>query len=339
MKFSRSIFSIAATAFLLAALPARAQEPALHTIRVVSLPGRPIALVVAEKQGLFARHGLAVQLDAMPNSNDLRSALAAGKADVAYAAVDNAVAMVELAHADVQIVMGGEGSLNDLFVQPEIKSIADLRGKILIVDAPNTAYALQLKKILLSKNLQAGRDYEIKPVGATPQRLVAMREHQEYAGSMLAPPTSLLARRDGFVSLGSTLDFIGPYQAGGAFVLRPWAGAHAALLVHYLAACIEAQRWLMNPANKQAVIELLTQEAHLPADIAAETYQIEVTSPGGWAPDARFDLDGFRNVLKLRAEVEGSWGGKPPAVEKYYDPSYYQQALANLQQPAAKSTP
>jgi len=336
MNFSRFLFCSAAV--LLLAASAFAQEPALQTIRVVSLPGRPLALVVAEKQGIFARHGLAVQLTAMPNSKDLRGTLAEGKADLAYAAVDNAVAMVELAHADVQIVMGGEGSLNDLFVQPEIKSIGDLRGKILIVDAVNTAYALQLKKILLSKDLQAGRDYEIKAVGATPFRLVAMREHKEYAGSMLAPPTSLLARRDGFVSLGSTLDFIGPYQAGGSFVLRPWAGAHAALLTHYLAACIEAQRWLMNPANKQAVIELLMQEAHLPADIAAETYQIEATSPGGWAPDARFDLDGFRNVLKLRAEVEGSWGGKAPAVEKYYEPSYYQQALAILQQATEKST-
>ncbi|MBZ5527280.1 MAG: ABC transporter substrate-binding protein [Acidobacteriia bacterium] len=336
MNFSRFLFCSAAVLFLSAS--ASAQEPALQTIRVVSLPGRPLALVVAEKQGLFARHGLAVQLEAMPNSNDLRAALAAGKSDVAYAAVDNAVAMVELAHADVQIVMGGEGSLNDLIVQPEIKSIADLRGKILIVDAPNTAYAVQLKKILLSKGLQAGRDYEIKPVGATPQRLVAMREHKEFAGSMLAPPTSLLAHRDGFADLGSTLDLIGPYQAGGTFVLRPWARAHSDLLTHYLAACIEAQRWLMNPSNKQQVIAMLMQEAHLPADIAAETYQIEVSSPGGWSPDARFDLDGFRNVLKLRAEIEGSWGGQPPAVEKYYDPSYYQQALANLQQPTAKST-
>lgn len=272
----------------------------------------------------------------MANSKDLRAALAAGKADVAYAAVDNAVAMVELAHADVQIVMGGEGSLNDLIVQPEIKTVTDLRGKILIVDAPNTAYAIQLKKILLLKGLQAGRDYEIKPIGATPLRLVAMREHKEYAGSMLAPPTSLLAQREGFGNLGSTLELIGPYQAGGPFVLRAWAAAHADLLTRYLAACIEAQRWLMNPANKEKVIAMLAQESKLPADIAAETYQREATSPGGWAPDARFDLEGFRNVLKLRAEVEGSWGGKAPAPEKYYEPSYYQQALAILQQASKK---
>jgi hypothetical protein len=52
--------------------------------------------------------------------------------------------------------------------------------------------------------------------------------------------------------------------------------------------------------------------------------------PGGFAPDARLDLEGFKNVLKLRAEVEGQWDGHPPAPEKYYDSTYYDAALAKL---------
>jgi hypothetical protein len=38
----------------------------------------------------------------------------------------------------------------------------------------------------------------------------------------------------------------------------------------------------------------------------------------------------FKNVLKLRAEIEGQWGGKPPAPDKYIDLSYYNKALAGL---------
>jgi hypothetical protein len=55
-----------------------------------------------------------------------------------------------------------------------------------------------------------------------------------------------------------------------------------------------------------------------------------MTRPGGYEKDAAFDLDGFKNVLKLRAEVEGQWGGHPPGPEKYYDSSYYDAALAKL---------
>ena len=53
--------------------------------------------------------------------------------------------------------------------------------------------------------------------------------------------------------------------------------------------------------------------------------------PKKWfAKDAAFDLEGFRNVLALRAEIEGDWGGKPPAAERYFDLSYYDRAIKTL---------
>jgi ABC-type nitrate/sulfonate/bicarbonate transport system substrate-binding protein len=307
-----------------------AQAPSLQKIKVLTLLGRPLQFAAADKQGLFAEYGVEVETENLPNSDVLRANLAAGKGDLAYLAVDNAVAMVELAKQDVVIVMGGEGSQNELMAQPEIKSIKDLQGKTLIVDAPNTAYALQMKKILLLSGMQAGKDYEIKPFGATPARLGAMREHKEFAGSMLGPPTSIVAKHAGFVSLGSVQELIGPYQAAGYFTERAWAREHREVLLPFLAACIEAQRWLMAPANKQQVIDLWVNEFHLAPEIAAEAYEASMNHAGGFAADARFDLEGFKDVLKLRADIEGSWGGHAPAPEKYYDSSYYDAALAKV---------
>jgi ABC-type nitrate/sulfonate/bicarbonate transport system substrate-binding protein len=312
---------------------AQGQTPGPQKIKVLTLLGRPLQFVVAEKQGIFTKYGIEVETENKANSDELRSSLAAGKGDVAYLAVDNAVAMVELAKSDTVIVMGGEGSQNELVAQAEIKSISDLRGKTLIVDAPNTAYALQMKKILSASGLVAGRDYEIKPFGATPQRLIAMREHKEFAGSMLGPPSSIVAKREGFVSLGSVQELIGPYQAAGFFTQRQWAKEHRDTLIPFLAACIEAQRWLLAPANKQQVIDMLIKELHLTPEVAAETYASSMTRPGGYEKDAGLDVKGFKNVLKLRADVEGQWGGHPPAPDKYYDSSYYDAALAKLKSP------
>jgi ABC-type nitrate/sulfonate/bicarbonate transport system substrate-binding protein len=307
---------------------AQAQEHHLEQVHVLTLVGRPLAVVVGEARGTFASYGIEVHTDNPPTSDLLREALASGKGDLAYVAVDNAVAMVEMAKVDVAIVSGGEGSQNELIAQREIKAIKDLRGKTLIVDAVNTAYALQLKKILLLNGMQAGRDYEMKPYGATPLRLTALREHREFAGSMLGPPASIVARRGGLVSLGSVPDLLGPYQAGGHFVVRKWAEEHRDTLVKYLAAFIEAQRWLMDPANKSQVIELMIKEYHLAPDVAAEAYELNMNHPGGFEKDAQLDQQGFENVLKLRAEVEGQWGGVPPSTKKYYDDSYYRAALA-----------
>src|SRR5260370_37620094 len=105
--------------------------------------------------------------------------------------------MVELAHQDVVIVMGGEGSQNELMVQPKIKSIKDLRGKTLILDAPNTAYALQMKKILSLNGMRAGKDYEIKEFGATPARVAAMHHNRQIEGWNLDATPSIVVHHHG----------------------------------------------------------------------------------------------------------------------------------------------
>jgi ABC-type nitrate/sulfonate/bicarbonate transport system substrate-binding protein len=327
MDTVRRIGLAVVSALLLLSASLTAQTTAPNKIKLLTLLGRPLQFVIAEKQGYFAKHGVTAETENLPSSDVLRSNLAGGKGDLAYLAVDNAVAMVELAHQDIVILMGGEGSQNELVVQPEIKSLEELRGKTLIVDAPNTAYALQMKKILLAKGLQVVRDYEMKPIGGTPQRLIAMREHKEYAGSMLGPPALITAKQEGFVSLAKVQDVIGPYQAAGYFAQRKWALDNKENVENYLAAIIEAQRWLMDPANKQQVIDLWISEFKMKPEIAAATYESSVNAPGGFEKDAALDIDGFKNVLKLRAEIEGQWSGHPPGVDKYYDPSYCNAAL------------
>jgi len=327
MNMERRIGLATVAALLLVSTSLTAQTTAPKKIKLLTLLGKPLQFVIAEKQGYFAKHGVSAETENLASSDILRGDLANGNGDLAYLAVDNAVAMVELAHQDMVILMGGEGSQNELVVQPEIESLDELRGKTLIVDAPNTAYALQMKKILLAKGLQAVRDYEMKPIGGTPQRLIAMREHKEYAGSMLGPPALITAKHEGFVSLAKVQDVIGPYQAAGYFAQRKWALDNKENVDNYLAAIIEAQRWLMDPANKQQVIDLWISEFKMKPEIAAATYESSVNAPGGFVKDAALDIDGFKNVLQLRAEIEGQWGGHPPGVEKYYDPSYYDAAL------------
>src|SRR5207247_1745525 len=132
-----------------AGLP-RVVVPRLPPLGLV--PGaQALPVMAAASQGIFERHGRKVEVLLTVTSQEQRDGLAAGDFQIAQAAVDNAVAMVELARHDVVIVTGGDSSMNELFVQPDIGSYADLKGHTLLVDAPNTAYALQVKKILLIK--------------------------------------------------------------------------------------------------------------------------------------------------------------------------------------------
>jgi len=70
-------------------------------------------------------------------------------------------------------------------------------------------------------------------------------------------------------------------------------------------------------------------ESNLSESEAAEWYAA-VVQADAFAEDARFDPDGFKKNLMLRAEIEGGGNGKAPAAEKYYDPSYYRMALSRI---------
>jgi ABC-type nitrate/sulfonate/bicarbonate transport system substrate-binding protein len=301
----------------------------LETLRDVCIPSVPLPVIVAEEHRTFEKYGIKVETRVEPNSTALRNDIGDGRADIANAAVDNDIALVESGAKDVVIVMGGEGSTNELISQPGLRAISSLRGRVLIVDTPETAYALQLKKILLTNGLKANRDYQLKAIGPTPLRLEAMRQDKDYAASIMGVPTSIIAKHDGFVSLGTTETLIGPYQGIGTFVQRQWAREHSKILTAYIAAYIEAQHWLLDPRNREEVLNLLATNWHLSPELSREAYE-SITGPGGYEKDARLDLDALGNVLKLRADIEGQWQGHVPPMSKYYDLTYYNSALSSL---------
>jgi ABC-type nitrate/sulfonate/bicarbonate transport system substrate-binding protein len=244
-----------------------------------------------------------------------------------HSAVDNALAMIEVAKVDVVIVSGGDGGTNEFIVGREIASFGDIRGKALVTDAPNTAYALQAKKILLKHGLKDGVDYRINAVGAGPFRLKAMLEGGDNAAAIMNLPFSAQCVEAGLKSLGRTVDLLGPYQAGGAFVLRAWAKANPEILERYLAGYIESLRWVLDKANREEAIALLMAKRNLSRSLATRSYDLMVEPGFGFNPDARLNAEGFDNVLKLRQEVEG---GPMPNPAKYLDLSYYDRALARL---------
>jgi ABC-type nitrate/sulfonate/bicarbonate transport system substrate-binding protein len=96
-----------ATLGLLAGIAlARAED--VH-LRIKVFPGpQNLALFAAQQNGFFSKRQLAVDIQFTTNSQELRDGLVAGAFEIPQAGVDNAVALVEVAKADVVIVAGGE---------------------------------------------------------------------------------------------------------------------------------------------------------------------------------------------------------------------------------------
>lgn len=299
-------------------------------LKVIVFPGLSnLMQIVAQSQGFYAKRGLNVELINTPNSTELRNGLAEGRYHIAHAAIDNAVAQVETAKVDLIVFMGGNNGNNSLFVRPEIKSYEDIRGRTVVVDAPNTAFALLLYKMLQEKGLKKG-DYKINPVGGTDARLKAMTTDPEAVAGMLSPPQNAEGERAGLKNMGTAVSVVGPYQSDAGWVLRSWGEANGDTLVRYIQANIEGIRWAMYPANRPALVSLLAERFKLPPNVVEQVLKDSLDSKG-FAVDAAFDMQGFENTLKLRAEMLGTWGANPPPPgAKYLDLSYYRKAHAGL---------
>jgi ABC-type nitrate/sulfonate/bicarbonate transport system substrate-binding protein len=314
--------ALAATVALVAApRDARAEDTKLA---VIVFPGvQNLAMFAAQAKGFYAKRGLAVDLKFTVNSDELRGGLADGKYQIAHSAIDNAFALKDKANADIAVVLGGDNSFNHLIVQPDIKSLAEVKGKTVVVDAINTAYAFQLYEMLKQKGVNKG-DYEIKLAGGTALRLDAMLKDKGNVAAMMNPPFSTRAVKEGLKDMGTAAAALGAYQGTSAFVLRPWAQANSDTLVKYVEAYIEGWRWAFDPKNKAEVVKILVERLKLTEDVATQSFD---DTKGDSAKDGAVDMAGVNNVLKLRAQYEG---GAPADPAKYLDLSYYKKALAGM---------
>ena len=276
-------------------------------------------------KGIFEKRGIKLELELTEGATAQRQGFAAGKFQIVHSAIDNAVYNIEAMKLDNVVLSGGDQGMNEFFVQGDIKSIADLRGRVLVVDATNTAYALQVKKILAKAGIKDG-EYTLKPVGAGVFRLKAMLEDKANAAGILNLPFTVQAEAAGLKSIGRTTDMLGPYQGAGAYAMRDWATKNRALLERYLAAYIEAVRYVRDPANKADNIATLMTKLSLPRNIAERTYEQLQDPDFGFTPDAKFLPEGYRNLMALRAEVE-SKQATPNSGTGYVDLSYYDNAM------------
>ena len=309
-------------ALAVGAAPARAAEPPVVHVYMQPM-ARALAFLVGIDKGFFDRHGVKVELHFTKSSKEQMEGLESGQAQIIYSAVDNAVALVEVHKKDAVIVSGGDSGTNELIVQGYVKDFSDIRGHAIAVDQTNTAYALQAKKILLKHGVKPG-EYTLNPVGNGRRRLNSLETDKNNAAAILNLPFTLQAEAAGLKSLGRTTDLLGPYQAAAAFTSRSWAAANADTLTQFLAGFIESLRWTVDKKNKAEAVAILMDRFKLQKPVAERSYDLMIEPGFGFTPDAKFNMEGFRTVLALRAEIEG---GQPAAPERYLDLSYYDRAI------------
>ena len=303
----------------------------LQSVSVIVFPGGfnwPIW--VAQDQGYFAKGGIEVVLTPTPNSVFQLTNLIDGKFDIAMTAIDNVIAYMDgqgeaktETKPDLIVFMGGDNGFLSLVSIPEIKTIAELKGRTVSVDALTTGYAFVLFDLLKRSGLSPA-DYKIEKAGGVLARWEALKE-KKHDATMLITPFDIFAEMAGLNVLQYAIDVYGHYQGLIGTARREWAARNPKLVEAYIRGYIAGVDFLREFKNKDYAGVLLRKHLpQMPEQVAMQSYAT-MTGPAGFALKAELDLDGVRRVLALRSEY-----GEPKKnmtdPTKYYIPDYYRVA-------------
>jgi len=220
-----------------------------------------------------------------------------GKFDIALAAIDNMVAYQEgqgevkvEGEIDLVAIMGINNGFNSLMAGPQVKDIADFRGRKVAVDAATTGYAFVLYDILRRHGLNSG-DYVVERAGGASRRWEALREGKQ-DGTLLSLPWDIIAEKNGFRRLATSSD-VGRFQGSAGTVRRKWVAANEARVVGFIRGYVAGLDWISDPANRDAALALLRKNLKsLTPELADASYQVLLDPATGLQRKAELDIAG-----------------------------------------------
>jgi NitT/TauT family transport system substrate-binding protein len=190
--------------------------------------------VVAEREGIFAREGLQVQVvpftvsfRAPPGAKPItmREAMAKGEIDMSRQQLPLLVNDV-MAGGKFVGVSVAVGNPVYFLVAPRVCIFADLKGKTITITNPRDGITVWTRKLLAQHGLKDD-DVKLKNIAGSEGRLSCLKSG-ECAGASLAQPAILDALATGSHALGITNE-IGPQLYQVDIVAPRWAAAHRAL--------------------------------------------------------------------------------------------------------------
>lgn len=287
---------------------------------------------VAQEKGYFARNGVAINVTPTPNSVAQLSGLIDGKFDIAMTAIDNLIAYREgqgeaagKLGTDLVAVMGGDNGFLRLVSIPEVKTIPELRGRTVSVDARTTGYAFVLFEILDRNGLREPA-YTVERAGGVRQRFDSLME-KKHAATLLISPFEVQAQARGFTLLADASAALGNYQGLVAGVRKGWAEQNRRQVVGYIRAYTAGVEWLYDPANRAEALAIFQKNVPNATPQQAETaYRILLDPKNGFQRRGQIDLAGVQTVITLREK----WAAPPKKLQApsaYYDGSFHREAM------------
>lgn len=182
-------------------------------------------LWIAKDAGIFEEYGFAVELITLQSSSQVAKVMASGEVPVAISAAAGVVDAV-LAGDDQVLLSGMQNYMNFwLYGRPEVRSIADLRGKKIGTTRLGSGAHLAALKALQQYQLEPDRDVAVLQVGGMGEVYGALTAGAIDAG-VLSIPFNLEAHNAGYPLVFDVSAQRIPYLQNGLASTRTYIERH-----------------------------------------------------------------------------------------------------------------
>ena len=224
------------------------------------------------KKGFYAAENVVPDLIHIQSSGNVLQQLAAGSLDTTLSAglVDPIYAIdkgapISIVRLEIQLP---PYAIN---AKPQYQKFADLKGKIIMADAPKGITRVYIDRMLAAHGIKP-TEVDYVYTGATGARFAALKTGAVDA-TILLPPFSFNAEALGFRNVGLVADYCKDLPFTGSAVNTNWAAKNPALVKRFLNAHNKSMAFFLDPKNRQEAIDIFAEASKLDAALIAKTYE------------------------------------------------------------------
>lgn len=273
---------------------AAARPPAKMEKVTLSIPSAGFAdlfTVVAEKKGFYRDEGLEIDKQVVKSDISVKATIA-GEIDF-NRSIGTALRAAAQGLAIKGIVAAQTRPPQLLVARPEYKTVQDIKGKLVAIDAVQGTTHVMMQIILKHFNMNPDKDVTVVAVADSPTRLQMVKAGTAQA-AMLDLALAIKAESEGLKILANAAD-ITERIMGGIATSDKKIKENPDQVLRFTRATVKALQFMREPKNKDELIQMMMTEVQLSKEEATKTYEMGIKG---------FSEDGSVAEAAVQAEID-----------------------------------
>jgi NitT/TauT family transport system substrate-binding protein len=273
---------------------------------------------VAQVKGFWREEGLDVETILIRGAVGMQ-ALLGGSVDYTSASGSTIAAAVRGLPVKLVFISSSKPQF-ELISQPQIKSVQELKGKIIGISSRGGSNDLMMQLILQKNGLAPNKDVTTLIVGAQAETVIALRTGR-IAAALITPPRNFMLQRDGYNRIAYSGDYMPTYANGGIGITDEKIKTNPAEVLALVRGTIKGLQYSMK--NRAEMIKIMPDYLGIKdPSLIDQLYDLYVTRQ---SVDGSVDENWMKGAIEFTQKTLGGPAKEIPPSQ-VFDFSFVQRA-------------